>query len=280
MAGAGGADALRQVVRVVHRRADREPAGRRRARVRRGRAGHPRPQRVAGTVRAVRPRGRRRLRHGGVGRRAALEQRRGGRLRLELPRRDGPAGGARRAAAPEGGGHLPDGRELPRRMDLLRRRLRAVVQPLVDELPGLGHRRPRAHAPEGARGDARRARGGGDRLGDGRAACAPRGPPGLPEGGPVLARVAGAPVLRRLLEADRPDRQGRPPQGAPAAGGRLVRQLRPRRPRRARGPPGRAGQAQDPFAAGHRAVGPRGLPVACGPPPRAGASSGPPRWAA
>ena len=143
ISGAAAAHALQQ-----GRRARLRPE-RRRARLRRHHPGRARPLHVRGRVVHVQARVRRWLRHGGVGGRAAVLERQGRNVRRLVRRRHPDAGGHRPSAAPRR--HLPrrDGQQLPLELDVPGRRVRAVVQPVVDVGPGAGHARPQHAAPHG-----------------------------------------------------------------------------------------------------------------------------------
>ena len=133
-------------------------------------AGRPRPLRVRGRVLSVPQRGRRRVRHRGVGGRAAQLERQGGDVRRLVRRRHADAGGGRHAAAPRR--HPPRGHRirLLRGLDVPGRRLDAMVRQLVGDRSRRGH-------PAAARGRARRRRRRGWRRCPSRAiACSIRRP--------------------------------------------------------------------------------------------------------
>ena len=120
----------------------RASASRRRARLRRHHPGRARPLCVRGRVVPVQARAERRLRHGGVGGGAALFERQGRDVRRVVRRRDADAGGHRASAAPRRNLPRRHGQQLPLELDVSGRRVRAVVQPVVDVGARAGHVRP------------------------------------------------------------------------------------------------------------------------------------------
>ncbi len=125
--------ALRPPQRSQHRRS------RRPARLRRHHRRHPRPLRLRRQVLHFHQRAQRRLRHRRVGRRASLLQRKSRHVRRQLRRRHANARRHHQSAAPRR--HLPDRhlQQLSRKLDLSGRRLRAMVQSILDDRPRARH---------------------------------------------------------------------------------------------------------------------------------------------
>ena len=135
----------------------------------------------------------RRLRHSGVGGRAAVFEWQSGDVRRVLCGRDAVPCGDCQTAAPGGDLSCRDGVELSRRLDLPGRRIRTVVQRVVVQRTGAGY----DAAALGERNEPIRRQQGaaaGFLPFDGGAFC----------GGhrAVLHGLAGASQLRQLLEAD------------------------------------------------------------------------------
>ena len=199
--------------------------------------GHPRAPRVRGTLGALLRRREGRLRHGRVGREAAVVERQGRHAGRLLPGAEPVAGRAGRAAQP--GHDLPDGvLDQPlSRLDHAQRRLAALLQlRLGTGAPGVAdHAEPRPpHARGGSRDPLRPGAAPPSVEDDAAARGAPRA---------LLRRLARPPRLRRLLEAAQRGGAVRQDNDSGAHPRWLVRHLQPGHSARLRGhePQGRLG---------------------------------------